>query len=121
MARRNAVDGISFEVKEGEIFGFSRTQRCWKSTTINTANHTCCLRPQVKAEVCGFDIHKQAKRTCGEASGLSRKYYTADEDMTGYETYCSAEIFTVFLGVIRRPMRSRLLDLVEFRTRQRER
>ncbi len=81
--KTKAVDGISFEVKEGEIFGFLGPNGAGKSTTINML--TTLLPPTSgKAEVCGFDIHKQANEV-RRSVGVVPQDYTADEDMTGYE------------------------------------
>ena len=50
-----AVDEVSFEIKEGEIFGFLGPNGAGKSTTINML--TTLLPPSSgRAEVCGFDV-----------------------------------------------------------------
>ena len=78
-----AVDGVSFEVKQGEIFGFLGPNGAGKSTTINML--TTLLPPTSgKAEVCGFDIHKHPNEV-RRSVGVVPQDYTADEDMTGYE------------------------------------
>jgi ABC-2 type transport system ATP-binding protein len=78
-----AVDGISFEVKQGEIFGFLGPNGAGKSTTINML--TTLLPPTSgKADVCGFDVHKHPNEV-RRSVGVVPQDYTADEDMTGYE------------------------------------
>jgi ABC-2 type transport system ATP-binding protein len=78
-----AVDGVSFEVKQGEIFGFLGPNGAGKSTTINML--TTLLPPTSgKAEVCGFDVHKSANEV-RRSVGVVPQDYTADEDMTGFE------------------------------------
>jgi ABC-2 type transport system ATP-binding protein len=78
-----AVDGISFDVKQGEIFGFLGPNGAGKSTTINML--TTLLPPTSgKAEVCGFDVHKHPNEV-RRSVGVVPQDYTADEDMTGYE------------------------------------
>jgi ABC-2 type transport system ATP-binding protein len=78
-----AVDSVSFEVKQGEIFGFLGPNGAGKSTTINML--TTLLPPTSgKAEVCGFDVHKHANEVRRNV-GVVPQDYTADEDMTGLE------------------------------------
>ncbi len=78
-----AVDGVSFKVKEGEIFGFLGPNGAGKSTTINML--TTLIPPTSgRAEVCGFDLHKNANEV-RRSVGVVPQDYTADEDMTGYE------------------------------------
>ena len=76
-----AVDNVSFEVKEGEIFGFLGPNGAGKTTTINML--TTLLRPTSGvAKVCGYDIFKQANEVRRNV-GVVPQEYTADEDMTG--------------------------------------
>ncbi len=58
-ANQKAVDGISFEVKKGEILGFLGPNGAGKSTTMKML--TCYLPPSAgSAEVCGLDIIQQS-------------------------------------------------------------
>ena len=76
-----AVDNVSFEIKEGEIFGFLGPNGAGKTTTINIL--TTLLKPSSgKAEVCGYDIFKKANEVRRNV-GVVPQEYTADEDMTG--------------------------------------
>jgi ABC-2 type transport system ATP-binding protein len=78
-----AVDNISFEVKQGEIFGFLGPNGAGKSTTINML--TTMMRPTSgKATVCGFDVHSEATDVRRNV-GVVPQEYTADEDMTGLQ------------------------------------
>src|SRR5258708_36945937 len=53
-----AVDGVSFEIEQGEVFGFLGPNGAGKSTTINML--TTMIRPTSgKAIVCGFDVLSQ--------------------------------------------------------------
>jgi len=55
---QKAVDGISFEVKKGEILGFLGPNGAGKSTTMKML--TCYLPPSVgTASICNFDIIQQ--------------------------------------------------------------
>jgi ABC-2 type transport system ATP-binding protein len=78
-----AVDGITFQVKEREIFGFLGPNGAGKTTTINIL--TTLLRPTSgSALICGYDIHNHA-RDVRASVGIVPQEYTADEDMTGIE------------------------------------
>ena len=106
-----AVDGVSFEVKEGEIFGFLGPNGAGKSTTINVL--TTLLRASGgKAEINGFDIHKEPNevRRC---VGVVPQEYTADEDLTGVQNII---LCGDLYGIPRsnsRPHATELLKLVE--------
>jgi len=81
--QQKAVDNVSFEIRQGEIFGFLGPNGAGKSTTINML--TTLLPPSSgKAEVCGFDVHKHPNDV-RRSVGVVPQDYTADEDMTGYE------------------------------------
>ena len=76
-----AVDNVSFEIKEGEIFGFLGPNGAGKTTTINML--TTLLKPTSgKAVVCGFSIFKDANEVRRNV-GVVPQEYTADEDMSG--------------------------------------
>lgn len=78
-----AVDGVSFEVKEGEIFGFLGPNGAGKSTTINVLT-TLMRASGGKAEINGFDIHKHPNEV-RRSVGVVPQEYTADEDLTGIQ------------------------------------
>jgi ABC-2 type transport system ATP-binding protein len=81
--QQRAVDNISFEVRQGEIFGFLGPNGAGKSTTINML--TTLLPPTAgKAEVCGFDVRRHPNEV-RRSVGVVPQDYTADEDMTGLE------------------------------------
>ena len=78
-----AVDGVSFDVKEGEIFGFLGPNGAGKTTTINML--TTLLRASGgTAEIAGLDIHKHANEV-RRTVGVVPQEYTADEDLTGLQ------------------------------------
>src|SRR5438093_12697517 len=78
-----AVDGVSFEIKEGEVFGFLGPNGAGKSTTINML--TTLLKPTSgRAEVFGYDTSKQATAV-RRIVGVVPQDYTAYEDMSGRE------------------------------------
>ena len=78
-----AVDGVTFDIIEGEIFGFLGPNGAGKTTTINML--TTLLSPSGgKAEVDGLDIHKHATEV-RRTVGVVPQEYTADEDLTGVQ------------------------------------
>lgn len=106
-----AVDGVSFEIKEGEIFGFLGPNGAGKSTTINVL--TTLLTPSGgKAEVAGLDIHKHPNEVRRNV-GVVPQEYTADEDLTGFQNIIlCADLY----GIPRsnsKPHARELLKLVE--------
>jgi ABC-2 type transport system ATP-binding protein len=78
-----AVDGVTFDVKEGEIFGFLGPNGAGKSTTIHML--TTLLKPTSgRAEIFGYDIAKRSNDV-RRIVGVVPQEYTADEDLTGHE------------------------------------
>jgi ABC-2 type transport system ATP-binding protein len=78
-----AVDNVSFNVMEGEIFGFLGPNGAGKSTTINML--TTLMKPTSgDAIVAGYDIRKHATEVRRNV-GVVLQEYTADEDLTGLE------------------------------------
>lgn len=71
-----AVDHISFEVKQGEVFGFLGPNGAGKTTT--TRLLTGIIKPdEGKATIMGYDIEKeplQAKQIMGIAPEMSNAY-----------------------------------------------
>jgi len=105
-----AVDNLSFEVGEREIFGFLGPNGAGKTTTIKML--TTLLKPSSgSAEVCGYDIasHPNDVRA---AIGIVPQEYTADEDLTGQQNirFC-ADLYGIPHGVSQGRTKE-LLDLV---------
>lgn len=78
-----AVDRVSFEIKEGEIFGFLGPNGAGKTTTINMLT-TLITSSGGSAEITGLDIHKHANEVRRNV-GVVPQEYTADEDLTGLQ------------------------------------
>lgn len=78
-----AVNGISFEVKQGESFGFLGPNGAGKTTTINIL---CTLLSPTSgtAEVNGHDCLKYADKV-RSSIGLVFQEVTLDNDLTAYE------------------------------------
>jgi ABC-2 type transport system ATP-binding protein len=80
---QRAVDEVSFDVEEGEIFGFLGPNGAGKSTTINMLTTLIPITSGM-AEVCGFDVGRHPNEVRRNV-GVVPQDYTADEDMTGYQ------------------------------------
>ena len=109
--KTNAVDGVSFTVTEGEIFGFLGPNGAGKSTTINML--TTILKPTSgNAVICGYDLAKSSAAVRRNI-GVVPQESTADDDLTGFENVL---LCADFYGISRRlsvPRARELLELVE--------
>ena len=109
--RINVVDQVSFEVFEGEIFGFLGPNGAGKSVTIRML--TTVLKPSSgTAIIGGNDISKNAQAVRRKI-GVVPQEYTADEDLTGFE---NVMLCATLYGIRRSVAHARaheLLDLVE--------
>ncbi|MGD0477950.1 MAG: ATP-binding cassette domain-containing protein [Nitrososphaerales archaeon] len=108
-----AVDSVSFEVQEREIFGFLGPNGAGKTTTIKML--TTLLRPTSgTATVCGYSItsHPNDVRA---SIGIVPQEYTADEDLTGRQNimFC-ADLYGIPRSVSK-DRTAELLDLVGLR------
>ena len=78
-----ALDNISFQIEEGEIFGFLGPNGAGKSTTMMIL--TTLLKPTSgNASVQGFDVFTQAKKV-REKIGFVQQEIGVDEYLTGRE------------------------------------
>ncbi len=106
-----AVDGISFAVAEGEVFGLLGPNGAGKSTLIRML--TTLLQPTSgTAMVGGFDVVREADRV-RRVIGVIPQALTSDLDLTVEENLL---IFTKLYGVPRERRRgliAMLLDAVE--------
>ncbi|MCU0861962.1 MAG: ATP-binding cassette domain-containing protein [Methanomassiliicoccales archaeon] len=89
-----AVDGVSFEVEEGEIFGFLGPNGAGKSTTINML--VTLHRPTSgTAKVLGLDVVKEANKV-RQGIGLVPQDLTVDDDLSGRENMVlQADLYNV--------------------------
>ena len=78
-----AVDEISFEVGEGEFFGFLGTNGAGKSTTIKVLT-TLLKKTSGKASVVGLDLDTQQKKI-RPLIGVQSQETVLDQDLTGRE------------------------------------
>lgn len=92
---QKAVDGISFEVKKGEILGFLGPNGAGKSTTMKML--TCYLPPSAgTASICNFDIIEQPQEI------KARIGYLPENNPLYYDMYVK-EFLEFALSVNRRP------------------
>jgi len=103
-----AIDNISFNVKEGEIFGFLGPNGAGKSTTMMIL--TTLLKPTSgKALVGGYNVVSDAKKV-REKIGFVQQEISVDEFLTGRENlYLHARINQIPNNLIK----SRIDDVLE--------
>ncbi len=106
-----AVDGISFEVAEGEIFGFLGPNGAGKTTTISML--CTLLKPSSgKATICGNDITKQRDRV-RQCIGLVFQDSTLDEYLTAEQNLRFHAYAYHLPKETREPRIAEVLELVE--------
>jgi len=103
-----AIDNISFNVEEGEIFGFLGPNGAGKSTTMMIL--TTLLKPSSgNVLVGGYDIMSDAKKV-REKIGYVQQEISVDEFLTGRENlYLHARINHIPSNLIK----SRIDDVLE--------
>jgi len=106
-----AIDGISFKVEEGEIFGFLGPNGAGKSTTMMIL--TTLLKPTSgRALVGGYDVMSDAKKV-REKIGYVQQEISVDEFLTGRENlYLHARINQIPRNLIKLRIDD-VLELVE--------
>ncbi|MBU4263284.1 MAG: ATP-binding cassette domain-containing protein [Proteobacteria bacterium] len=103
-----AVDNISFQVSEGQIFGFLGTNGAGKTTLIRML--TTLLRPTSgQARVAGFDVTADPDQV-RRSIGVVPQSLTSDLDLTGYE---NMDIYGRFYNISARERRERIPHLLE--------
>jgi ABC-2 type transport system ATP-binding protein len=114
-----AVDGISFEIEEGEVFGLLGPNGAGKTTTINILA-TLLKQTGGHAAVNGFDCLKAPQRV-RENIGIVFQDPSSDDLLTGRE---NLDLHGLMYGISKheRKLRiERVLDLVELADRADER
>lgn len=108
-----AVDRVTFQVREGEIFGFLGPNGAGKTTTINML--TTVLRPNDgTAKVNGYNVLHDAVEV-RRSIGLVPQEYTADEDLTGLENLLLVASLYEVPKAESRSRAAELLDLVQLK------
>ena len=102
-----AVDGITFHVRRGEIFGFLGANGAGKTT----AMRMLCglLSPTAgRAEVAGFDVYREADRIKHHIGYMSQRF-SLYEDLTVAE---NIRLFGGIYGLSKRAIRERGEELI---------
>jgi len=106
-----AVDGISFNVQEGEFFGFLGPNGAGKSTTIKILT-TLLRKTSGSVTVAGFDVEAQAKEI-RKVIGVEAQETVVDPDLTGRENMLLQGHFHQMPHVALEKRVDELLKLVE--------
>ena len=111
-----AVDGVSFSISEGEVFGLLGPNGAGKTTTLHML--ATILKPTGgEAKVNGFDVVKQPGKV-RESIGIVFQDPSSDELLTGYE---NLKMHALMYGVpssIRRQRIDEVLQLVDLTDRR---
>jgi ABC-2 type transport system ATP-binding protein len=105
-----AVDGLSFEVDEGEVFGLLGPNGAGKTTTVRLL--ACLISPTSGwAKICGFNIAEEPTKV-RERVGILTENPCLYERLTAYENMdFFAQAYGISLEVDRR---KRIRELLEF-------
>lgn len=104
-----AVAGISFQIREGECFGFLGPNGAGKTTTVKMIH---CVSPVTSGTltVDGRPAHID-NRALKKMTGIIPQEIALDPDLTVYENLI---IFSKFFDIPRREARSRIAELLKF-------
>jgi ABC-2 type transport system ATP-binding protein len=103
-----AVDNVSFDVMEGEIFGFLGPNGAGKTTLIRML--TTLLKPsEGSAKVACCDVVNEPAKVRREI-GVVPQALTSDLDLTGYE---NMDIYGRFYGISSKERKERIKELLE--------
>jgi len=106
-----AVDGVSFKVEEGEVFGFLGPNGAGKTTTINML--CTLLRPTSgQARVAGLDVIKD-KNDVRRAIGLVFQETTLDDYLTAEQNILFHALAYAVPSEVRKQRTKELLTLME--------
>lgn len=103
-----AVDGISFKVREGELFAFLGINGAGKSTTINIICGTL-QKDGGKVKVCGYDIDENADRIKGNI-GIVFQNSVLDKKLSVYDNLKSR---AALYGIFGKDFKARLEEMSE--------
>jgi ABC-2 type transport system ATP-binding protein len=102
-----AVNGISFDIKKGEIFAFLGPNGAGKSTTIKML--TTMLQPTSgKLELAGHDVTKE-RDAARKAFGIVFQDPSLDEELTAYE---NLDLHATLYGIAKKERPDRIKELL---------
>lgn len=104
----NAVDGLTFNVKEGELFSFLGVNGAGKSTTINIISGIL-QKDSGKVSVCGYDIDKNCSDIKSKI-GIVFQNSVLDKKLTVYE---NLKYRASLYGIFGNDFKSRLIQMTE--------
>jgi lipooligosaccharide transport system ATP-binding protein len=104
-----AVDGISFQINEGECFGFLGPNGAGKTTTVKMIH---CFSPITSGSATVFGKSSNIdNREIKMMTGVIPQEITLDVDLTVYENLM---VFSRFFDIPRSEARKRIAELLEF-------
>ena len=110
-----ALDGVSFNINEGEFFGLLGPNGAGKTTLIRIL--TTLIKPtEGQAKVMGVDVEEMSAEV-RKVIGVIPQAMTTDLDLTGYE---NMDIYARFYSIPKRERKERieqLLEMVELKER----
>ncbi len=107
-----AVDGLSFNVKEGELFAFLGVNGAGKSTTINIISGILS-KDEGTVKICGHDVETEAEKIKSEL-GIVFQNSVLDKKMSAYDNLKSrAGLYGIYGAEFKNRLNeiSELLDL----------
>ncbi|MHA1784219.1 MAG: ATP-binding cassette domain-containing protein [Candidatus Helarchaeota archaeon] len=113
-----AVKGISFTVKEGEIFGFLGPNGAGKTTTLNMLS-TLLFPTSGTATIAGNDINKDPDKV-RKSIGMVFQDMSLDIDLTGFE---NLDLHATMYGVDKKIAKERIdemLKIVDLKDKEKE-
>ncbi len=103
-----AVDGVSFSVQEGEIFGYLGPNGAGKTTLVRMLT-TLIVPTSGQARVAGFDVVENAADVRRQI-GVIPQAMTSDLDLTAYE---NMDVYGRFYGIAAQERKERIKYLLE--------
>jgi len=104
-----AVNGISFEIREGECFGFLGPNGAGKTTTVRMIH---CVSPITSGSILVNGLKADVdNRKIKAMTGVIPQEITLDNDLTVFENMM---VFTKFFDIPRREARRRTDELIAF-------